>query len=190
MKNRSLMEKFVRYVKLDTQSDEHSGTNPSTAKQHELAKMLVKELEEMGAQEITYDEKYCYVYATIPATAGCSESPVLGFIAHMDTSPAVSGQNVQPRIIEGYDGKDIVLNETQNIVMKTEDFPELAGLAGEDLVVTDGTTLLGADDKAGVAEIMTMAEYLLTHPQVKHGKIRIGFTPDEEIGSGADFFDL
>ncbi|MBP5222085.1 MAG: peptidase T [Lachnospiraceae bacterium] len=190
MKNRSLMEKFVRYVKLDTQSDEHSGTNPSTANQHELAKILVKELKEMGAQEITYDEKYCYVYATIPAAAGCSESPVLGFIAHMDTSPAVSGQNVQPRIIEGYDGKDIVLNEKQNIVMKTEDFPELAGLAGEDLVVTDGTTLLGADDKAGVAEIMTMAEYLLTHPQIKHGKIRIGFTPDEEIGSGADYFDL
>ncbi len=190
MKNRSLMEKFVRYVKLDTQSDEHSGINPSTAKQHELAKILVKELKEMGAQEITYDEKYCYVYATIPAAAGCSESPVLGFIAHMDTSPAVSGQNVQPRIIEGYDGKDIVLNEKQNIVMKTEDFPELAGLAGEDLVVTDGTTLLGADDKAGVAEIMTMAEYLLTHPQIKHGKIRIGFTPDEEIGSGADYFDL
>lgn len=184
------IENFLRYVKVDTQSDENSQTSPSTMKQHDLAKLLVSELEAMGAQEITYDTQHCYVYATIPASEGCEKAPVLGFIAHMDTSPAVTDTYVKPAIVEHYDGKDIVLNAQENIVMKVEDFPELAHLAGKDLIVTDGTTLLGADDKAGIAEIMAMAEYLLQHPEVAHGKVRIGFTPDEEVGAGADYFDV
>ena len=185
-----VIQKFLRYVKIDTQSDEESQTTPSTMKQHDLAKLLVQELHEMGATEVVYDKDHCYVYASVPATKGCEQASVLGFISHMDTSPAVTDTNVKPRIVEQYDGRDIVLNETQQIVMRVADFPELAGLAGKDLIVTDGTTLLGADDKAGVAEIMTMAEYLLKHPEIPHGKIRIGFTPDEEIGCGADHFDV
>ena len=190
MEKISPIERFLRYVKVDTRSDENSGTNPSTEKQRNLAEMLVRELRDMGAAEITYDEEKCYVYAAVPASEGCEDKPVLGFIAHMDTSPAVTGENVKPRIIQAYDGKDIVLNESEKIVMKVSEFPELADLKGQDLIVTDGTTLLGADDKAGVSEIMTMADYFLKHPEEKHGKICIGFTPDEEIGSGADFFDL
>lgn len=185
-----VIEKFLNYVKIDTQSDENSTACPTTAKQHNLAKLLVKELEAMGADEITYDKEYCYVYATVPATKGCENRPVLGFIAHMDTAPAVTGENVKPRIIENYDGKDIVLNEEKNIVMKVSDFPELVEYTGKRLIVTDGTTLLGADDKAGIAEIMTMAEQLLSHKEIPHGKIRIGFTPDEEVGAGADHFDV
>lgn len=155
------IENFLRYVKIDTQSSEESTTTPSTMKQHDLAGLLVSELEAMGATEITYDKEHCYVYATVPASAGYENAPVLGFIAHMDTSPAVTDTNVKPRIVEHYDGKDIVLNAAENIVMKTGDFPELLNYVGKDLIVTDGTTLLGADDKAGVAEIMTMAEDLL-----------------------------
>ena len=185
-----VIEKFLNYVKIDTQSDENSTACPTTAKQHNLAKLLVKELEAMGADEITYDKEHCYVYATVPATKGCENRPVLGFIAHMDTAPAVTGENVKPRIIENYDGKDIVLNEEKNIVMKVSDFPELTEYTGKRLIVTDGTTLLGADDKAGIAEIMTMAEQLLSHKEIPHGKIRIGFTPDEEVGAGADHFDV
>lgn len=184
------IENFLRYVKIDTQSDEGSSTTPSTAKQHDLARTLVEELKQMGAQELTYDEEHCYVYASVPASKGCEKAPVLGFIAHMDTSPAVTGARVNPRIVEQYDGKDIVLNEQEGIVMRTEDFPELVHYVGQDLIVTDGTTLLGADDKAGVSEIMAMAEYLLAHPEIRHGKLRIGFTPDEEVGRGADFFDV
>ena len=185
-----VIEKFLNYVKIDTQSDESSTACPTTAKQHDLAKLLVKELEEMGAEDITYDTEHCYVYASIPASEGCDGRPVLGFIAHMDTAPAVTGENVKPRIIENYDGKDIVLNEEKNIVMKVSDFPELVEYTGKRLIVTDGTTLLGADDKAGVAEIMTMAEQLLLSRDIPHGKIRIGFTPDEEVGAGADHFDV
>lgn len=185
-----VIEKFLNYVKIDTQSDENSTACPTTAKQHNLAKLLVKELEAMGADEITYDKEHCYVYATVPATKGCENRPVLGFIAHMDTAPAVTGENVKPRIIENYDGKDIVLNDEKNIVMKVSDFPELVEYTGKRLIVTDGTTLLGADDKAGIAEIMTMAEQLLSHKEIPHGKIRIGFTPDEEVGAGADHFDV
>ena len=185
-----VIEKFLNYVKIDTRSDENSTACPTTAKQHDLAKLLVKELEEMGAEDITYDTEHCYVYASIPASEGCDGRPVLGFIAHMDTSPAVTGENVKPRIIENYDGKDIVLSEEKNIVMKVSDFPELAEYTGKRLIVTDGTTLLGADDKAGVAEIMTMAEQLLLSRDIPHGKIRIGFTPDEEVGAGADHFDV
>ena len=185
-----VIEKYLNYVKIDTRSDENSTACPTTAKQHNLAKLLVKELEAMGADEITYDKEHCYVYATVPATKGCENRPVLGFIAHMDTAPAVTGENVKPRIIENYDGKDIVLNEEKNIVMKVSDFPELVEYTGKRLIVTDGTTLLGADDKAGVAEIMTMAEQLLLSRDVPRGKIRIGFTPDEEVGAGADHFDV
>ncbi|MGN1180587.1 MAG: peptidase T [Suilimivivens sp.] len=185
-----VVEKFLTYVKIDTQSDENSTACPTTAKQHDLAGLLVKELEEMGAQEITYDREHCYVYASVPATEGLEDKPVLGFIAHMDTSPAVTGENVKPAIVENYDGKNILLNADKNIVMKVSDFPELCEYTGKRLIVTDGTTLLGADDKAGVAEIMTMAEYLLSHREIPHGKIRIGFTPDEEVGAGADYFDV
>ena len=183
-------DRFLRYVQIDTQSDEEGTGTPTTAKQHELARLLVEELTEMGAEEITYDKEHCYVYASIPATEGMEKKPVMGFISHMDTSPAVSGANVRPRIITAYDGKDIVLNSGLGIVMKTADFPELKEYQGKSLIVTDGTTLLGADDKAGVAEIMTMAEYLLSHRDVPHGKLRIGFTPDEEVGAGADHFDV
>lgn len=185
-----VIENFLEYVKIDTQSSEDSTSFPSTQKQHDLAKLLVSQLKEMGAEEITYDEERCYVYAAVPATAGCGNAPVIGFIAHMDTSPAVTGAGVKPRIIEDYDGQDIVLNQEKQIIMKTSDFPELPTYKGKRLIVTDGTTLLGADDKAGVAEIMAMAEYLLTHQDIPHGKIRVGFTPDEEVGAGADCFDV
>lgn len=187
---KKVIENFLEYVKIDTESSEESTATPSTSKQHDLAKVLVRQLQEMGAEEITYDEEHCYVYASVPATEGCENSLVIGFIAHMDTSSAVTGAGVNPRIVEDYDGKDIVLNQEKQIVMKTADFPELKRYKGKRLIVTDGTTLLGADDKAGVAEIMAMAEYLLNHPKISHGKIRIGFTSDEEIGAGADYFNV
>lgn len=191
----TVIDRFLRYVKYDTQSNEQTGTSPSTPGQHELAKVLYKELEDMGASDVFYDKEHCYVYASIPATNGKKKGPVLGFISHMDTSDATSGKNVKPRIVEKYDGKDIVLNESDpetgaKVVLSPKTFPELTNHKGEDLIVTDGTTLLGADDKAGVSEIMTMASYLLKHPEIKHGKIRIGFTPDEEIGEGTKFFDI
>lgn len=186
----SVIERFLRYVQIDTCSDEDSATHPSTQKQHDLAQLLADELEAMGAQEITYDREHCYVYATVPASAGCEDRPVVGFIAHMDTSPAMSGAGVKPRIVREYDGQDIVLNRELGVVLRTADFPEVRRYQGQDLIVTDGTTLLGADDKAGVAEIMAMAEYYLAHPDEPHGRLRIGFTPDEEIGAGPDFFDL
>lgn len=184
------IENFLKYVAVDTQSDETSTTTPSTMKQHDLAQLLVEQLEQLGAAEITYDREHCYVYASIPASEGYENAPVLGFIAHMDTSPAVTDTNVKPRILTDYDGCDIVLNQAENVVMKTSDFPELLKYRGQDLIVTDGTTLLGADDKAGIAEIMAMAEFFLQHTECIHGKIRIGFTPDEEVGNGADYFDI
>ena len=184
------IENFLRYVKIDTQSSEESTTTPSTMKQHDLAGLLVSELEAMGATEITYDKEHCYVYATVPASAGYENAPVLGFIAHMDTSPEMSGRHVNPRIIENYAGNDIVLNKEKGIVLSTEEFPELMNYVGQTLITTDGNTLLGADDKAGIAEILTAAEYLIGHPEVKHGKICICFTPDEEIGEGPDHFNV
>lgn len=184
------IDNFLKYAVIDTMSDENSGKTPSSDKQHNLAKVLVEELQEIGAAEITYDKENCYVYASIPASTGCEDSAVLGFIAHMDTSPAVTDAGVKPRIIEKYDGKDILLNAEENIIFKVSDFPEVTELVGKDLIVTDGTTLLGADDKAGIAEIMAAAKYLLNHPECKHGKIRVGFTPDEEIGEGADHFNV
>lgn len=186
----TVIDRFLRYVQIDTCSEENSGTHPSTAKQHDLAGLLVRELEEMGAAEITYDRGHCYVYATVPASDGFEDRPTVGFIAHMDTSPAMSGAGVKPRIVKNYDGQDIVLNPELNITLRAADFPDIRKYQGQDLIVTDGTTLLGADDKAGVSEIMAMAEYYLTHPEDLHGRIRIGFTPDEEIGEGPDFFDV
>ena len=182
-----LKERFLKYVSYDTQSDENSTTFPSTEKQKVLLAVLRDEMEALGMTEVTMDQ-YGYVMGTIPATAGCGNAPVIGFIAHVDTSPDMSGKEVKPRVIEEYDGGDIALNG--QLTMKVSEFPELAFFKGHTLIHTDGTTLLGADDKAGVAEIMTAAEYLLTHPEVKHGKIRIGFTPDEEVGRGVDFFDV
>lgn len=181
-------EKFLRYVKVDTQSQDDMETVPSTEKQRDLANILVRELKEMGASDVTLDE-HCYVYATIPSNID-KELPVLGFISHMDTSNAISGKNVNPKIIENYDGSDIVLNKEQNIIMSPSKYPSLKKNIGKDLIVTDGTTLLGADDKAGVSEIMTLAQTLLSDPEIKHGTIKIGFTPDEEVGRGVDFFDV
>lgn len=186
---KKVLEKFLRYVKYDTQSDENSETFPSTEKQKNLGELLAAELEAMGAADVYFDREKCYVYAVIPANDQGKCKKTLGFIAHMDTSPDISGSNVNPRIIENYDGNDIVLNGEKNIVLSTEKYPEIKAYTGQTLVVTDGTTLLGADDKAGVAEIMTMAEYLLSHPEITHGKISVAFTPDEEIGCGVDYFD-
>lgn len=186
----NVIERFLEYVKIDTCSDNDSKTSPSSFKQHDLASLLYEQLQEMGAREVHYDRTHCYVYGAILASEGYEDVPAVGFIAHMDTSPAMSGTNVKPRIVEKYDGQDIVLNEVLNIVLKTADFPEISQYEGQDLIVTDGTTLLGADDKAGVAEIMAMAEYLLTHPEIKHGRIEIGFTPDEEVGAGTEYFNL
>ena len=181
-------ERFLKYVSFDTQSKDEEEQVPSTEKQLVLAKELVKELEEMGASDVRLSE-HGYVYATIEANNE-KNVPSLGFVAHMDTAPAMSGRDVKARIVEKYAGGDIVLNEEKNIVMTVKDFPFMADCEGRDLIVTDGTTLLGGDDKAGVAEIMTMAAWLLAHPEIPHGTIRIGFTPDEEVGRGADFFDV
>ena len=187
----SVVDKFLRYVKIDTQSWSPSDTFPSTEKQKDLGRLLAKELQEMGASDVRFDGQFGYVYATVPSTLKEGKTaPVLGFIAHMDTSMAISGKNVKPRIVENYPGGDIVLNEALSIVLKADENPELAGCVGKSLIVTDGTTLLGADDKAGVAEIMAMAEYLLAHPEIEHGTVRIGFTPDEEVGGGVDHFDV
>ena len=187
----SVVDKFLRYVKIDTQSWSPSDTFPSTEKQKDLGRLLAKELQEMGASDVRFDGQFGYVYATVPSTLKEGKTaPVLGFIAHMDTSMAISGKNVKPRIVENYPGGDIVLNEALSIVLKADENPELAGYVGKSLIVTDGTTLLGADDKAGVAEIMAMAEYLLAHPEIEHGTVRIGFTPDEEVGGGVDHFDV
>lgn len=184
----NVIERFLSYVKVDTESVEDASCFPSSEKQKNLAKQLVAELKEIGARNPRMDE-YGYVYATIPATSD-KKVPVLGFLAHMDTSPAMSGANVKPRIVKNYDGGTIVLNETEKISMDAAMFPSLAHNVGKDLIVTDGTTLLGADDKAGIAEIMTMAELLLKDTSIPHGTIQIAFTPDEEVGAGVDHFDV
>lgn len=184
----NVIDRFLGYVKIDTQSDELTNLTPSTPGQMAFAKELVVELKGIGLVDVELDENG-YVMATLPANTE-KEVPTLGFIAHMDTSPDMSGHNVQPRIVEKYDGEDIVLNAEENIILKTEDFPEIKGYVGNDIIVTNGKTLLGADDKAGVAEIITAMEYLIANPNIKHGKIRIAFTPDEEIGQGADHFDV
>ncbi len=184
----TLVERFLKYVSFDTQSSEESETTPSTPKQLVLAKYLKEELEALGLQEVLLDENG-YLYATLPANTD-KKVPTIGFIAHMDTSPDMSGENVRPRIVKQYDGGDIVLCEADKIILSPKQFPELLDHVVEDLIVTDGHTLLGADDKAGIAEIVSAIVYLMEHPEIKHGKIRLGFTPDEEIGRGADKFDV
>lgn len=185
---KKVTDRFLEYVKIDTESKDDVEAVPSTEKQKDLGKLLVQELKDMGAANVRMDE-HGYVYATIPATSK-KDLPKLGFVSHMDTSNAISGKDVKPRIISNYDGSDIVLNEELKVYMEVAQFPKLKNYIGQDLIVTDGTTLLGADDKAGVAEIMTLAETLLSHPEIEHGTIQIGFTPDEEVGRGADFFDV
>ncbi len=182
-----LKTRFLKYVSFDTQSCEESDTFPSTDKQLVLLNYLNEEMKLIGLSDVTTD-KYGYTMGTIPASEGYEHVPTIGFVAHVDTSPDMSGKDIKPRIIEDYQGDDIMLNA--HLTMKVSDFPELKGFVGHTLIHTDGTTLLGADDKAGVAEIMTAAEYLLAHPEIKHGKIRIGFTPDEEVGRGVDYFDV
>lgn len=183
-----LINRFLRYVRIDTQSAEEAGTTPSTPGQMEFVKMLRDELQAMGLEEITLDE-HGYLFAALPANT-TRTVPTVGFIAHVDTSPDVTGKDVNPRIVEDYDGTDIVLSAEARVVLSTEEFPELLRYVGDDLIVTDGRTLLGADDKAGVAEIVSAIAYLQAHPEIEHGKIRIGFNPDEEIGLGAHKFDV
>ena len=184
----TLLERFLKYVSFDTQSSEETGVTPSTPGQMVFARYLKDELESLGLQEVTLDDNG-YLFATLPANTD-EEVPVVGFIAHMDTSPDMSGKGVSPRIVRNYDGGDITLCADENIVLSPAQFPELLAHVGEDLIVTDGKTLLGADDKAGIAEIVSAVVYLQQHPEIKHGKIRIGFNPDEEIGLGAHKFDV
>ena len=185
-----LVERFLRYTSFDTQSDENSVTFPSTSKQLVLGKQLVEELAELGLSDAQIDTNG-YVTATVPANCeNADRVPVLAFLAHMDTSPDASGAGVKPRIVHGYAGTDIVLNAENGLVLSPRDFPDLLEYQGQDLIVTDGTTLLGADDKAGIAEIMTALAYMLAHPEVRHGVIKVAFTPDEEVGQGVDRFDV
>ena len=181
----TIVDRFLKYVSFHTTSDENTNMTPSTPGQMEFAKYLAEELKQIGLKEVTLD-KNGYIMATLPAN--CEGKPTIGFIAHMDTAPDASGKNIQPRIVKNYDGKDIELSE--GIVLETAKYPEILHYVGQDIIVTNGKTLLGADDKAGIAEIVTAMEYLIQHPAIEHGKIRIGFTPDEEIGQGADHFDV
>ena len=184
----NISERFLKYVSFDTTSDENTKMTPSTPGQMVFARYLVDELKSIGLIDVELD-KNGYIMATLPSNTD-KDVPAIGFISHMDTSPDSSGKNIKPRIIENYDGSDILLNEEKVIVFETEKYPEILQYIGQDIVVTDGTTLLGADDKAGLAEIVTAMEFLIEHPEIKHGKIRVGFTPDEEIGQGADHFDV
>ncbi len=188
IKKQHLIDRFISYVTVDTESDPESTTTPSTLKQWDLANALVEELKKIGLQDVTID-KHAYIMATLPSNVA-HEVPVIGFIAHFDTTPDFTGANVNPQIIENYDGKDIVLNATQGIILSPDDFDDLLQYKGQTLITTDGTTLLGADDKAGITEIISAMEYLIQHPEIKHGPIRVGFTPDEEIGRGAHLFDV
>ena len=185
----SVIDRFIRYIKIDTQSIHKSETYPSTQKQLDLAQLLVEELKDLGLDDAGMDS-YGYVTATLPANTNQVDLPVVGFLAHMDTSPDLSGANVNPQFIENYDGGPVVLNAEKGIHMSPEEFPDLKQYIGKTLITTDGTTLLGADDKAGIAEIMTALETLILHPEIKHGTLKIGFTPDEEVGSGVDYFDV
>ncbi len=184
----TVTDRFLSYVAFDTQSDELTNMTPSTPGQMIFAEYLKEQLEKMGLEEISLDNNG-YLMASLPANCD-TKAPVIGFIAHLDTSPDMSGKHVKPRIVNDYDGKEVLLNKDENIVLSPEEFPELLNYVGQDLIVTDGTTLLGADDKAGIAEIITAISYLQAHPEIKHGKIRIAFNPDEEIGQGAHKFDV
>jgi tripeptide aminopeptidase len=183
----TITERFFKYVSFCTTSNEESGSTPSTQGQIEFAKYICDELKTIGLIDIELDNNG-YIMATLPANT--DNKPTIGFIAHLDTAPDASGENIKARILQSYDGKDILLNETKNIVLETSKYPEILHYIGQDIIVTDGTTLLGADDKAGVAAIVSACEYLIQNPHIQHGKIRIGFTPDEEIGQGADHFDV
>jgi len=183
-----IIDRFISYVTIDTESDPNSQTTPSTQKQWNLANKLVDELKTIGLQDVTIDDK-AYIMATLPSNVD-HEVPVIGFVSHFDTSPDFSGANVKPQIITNYDGKDIILNAEKNIILSPDYFKDLLQYKGQTIITTDGTTLLGADDKAGITEIVSAMEYLIQHPEIKHGKIRIGFTPDEEIGRGAHHFDV
>jgi tripeptide aminopeptidase len=184
----NITERFLKYVSFTTTSDENTNMTPSTPGQMVFARYLVEELNSIGLREVDLD-KNGYITATLPANTD-KQIPTIGFISHMDTSPDMSGKNVKARVVMNYDGKNIILNQEKEIVFEIKKYPEILQYKGQDIVVTDGTTLLGADDKAGIAEIVTAMEYLITHPEIKHGKIRVGFTPDEEIGQGADHFDV
>ncbi|MEN8188188.1 MAG: peptidase T [Bacteroidota bacterium] len=184
----NLVERFIKYIKIDTQSDPNNPDFPSTEKQWNMANLLVEELKEMGMQDVSIDEN-SYVMAALPSNVD-HKVPTIGFIAHFDTSPDFTAENVNPQFIENYDGKDIVLNEKENIILSPDYFDDLLMYKGKTLITTDGTTLLGADDKAGIAEIMTAMDYLIRHPEIKHGDIKVGFTPDEEVGKGAHKFDV
>ena len=183
-----ILNRFLSYVAIDTQSDDSSTTFPSTAKQFDMLNLLHDQLKAFGLTDVSIDSNG-YVMGTLPSNTS-KKVPVIGFVSHVDTSPDMSGANVKPRLVENYDGKDIILNQEKNIVMTPIDFPELTDYIGQTLIVTDGTTLLGADDKAGVTEIMAAIEYLVNHPEIEHGTLKVGFTPDEEIGRGVDFFDV
>lgn len=185
---KQVAERFLQYIKIDTQSDPKSGKHPSTSSQFILANLLANELQEIGLIDVTVS-KEAYVMATLPSNVN-KKIPVVGFIAHMDTSPDFTAKDINPQIIVNYNGDDIVLNKAQDIVMPVSEFSELKNYVGQTLITTDGTTLLGADDKAGIAEIITAMEILTLHPEIEHGEIKVAFTPDEEIGEGADFFDV
>ena len=184
----NITERFLKYVSFETTSDENTNKTPSTDGQMVFSKFLAEELKKIGLHEVELDENG-YLMATLPANTD-KKLPVIGFIAHVDTSPDSSGKDVKPSIISNYDGKDILLNKEKNIVLQTSLYPEILQYTGQDIIITDGTTLLGADDKAGIAAIVQAMEFLISHPEIKHGKIRVGFTPDEEIGQGADHFDV
>lgn len=184
----TLLERFLKYVSIHTTSDDTTGTVPSTSRQMEFAKILAEELKSIGMQDVELDDK-AYLMATLPSNTD-KDVPTIGFIAHLDTAPDMSGENVQPRVVENYDGGEIVLNEQENIVLSPKQFPELKKYVNQSIVVTNGLTLLGADDKAGIAEIMTAMEYFIKNPDIKHGKVRVAFNPDEEIGLGAHNFDV
>ncbi|MGL4654281.1 MAG: peptidase T [Sarcina sp.] len=186
---KKVQDRFLEYVKLDTKSDESTRVTPSTKGQLVLGEKLAGELKEIGLSDVHIDE-FGYVYATLPANTDAKDIPTIGFVAHMDTAPDMSGKDVKPQIIENYQGQDIVLNEELKVYLAPSSSPELKNYIGKTLIATDGTTLLGADDKAGLAEIMTAMEYLINHPEIKHGDIKVGFTPDEEIGEGADHFNV
>ncbi len=184
----SLVERFLKYVQIDTDSNPESNACPSSEIQWDLAKVIVEDLKALGMEDITLDEN-CYIMATLPAN--CDEDiPAIGFIAHMDTAPSYNGRGVKPRIVENYNGEDIVLNADENVVLSPKDFAHMKNYVGQDLIVTDGSSLLGADDKAGIVEIIEAIKYLKEHPEIKHGVVKVGFTPDEEIGRGADLFDV
>jgi len=183
-----ITNRFIKYITIDTESDPNNPAFPSTEKQWDLAKVLVEELQQIGMQDVDLDEN-CYIMATLPSNIDY-QVPTIGFVSHIDTSPDFTGKNVNPQIIENYDGKDIVLNKEKNIILSSSYFDDLLQYKGQTIITTDGTTLLGADEKAGITEIVTAMEYLIQHPEIKHGKIRICFTPDEEVGKGAHLFDV